>query len=264
MNGLDAIGAAFAAAHGESRAALMPYFTLGYPDQASCLDIVQAISQAGADLIELGVPFSDPLADGPTIQNSTQIALQQGTTTRRCLEMVAELRSRGVNQPFFLMGYYNPILNFGVSHYLEAARSAGADGLIVPDVPVEEAAELETACGSNRLALVYLLAPTSTNERSRRIAAHTSGFLYLVSLTGVTGARKTLDANLEGFIHRARQVAHTPVGVGFGISTPEQAQKVGQMADGIIVGSALIAAVGQAKEPCRAAASFVRSLKAAL
>ena len=264
MNGLEAVSAAFTLARSEDHAALMPYVTLGFPNRKSSLDIVQAISQVGADLIELGVPFSDPLADGPTIQHSTQTALQQGTTTRGCLEMVSELRQRGITQPFFLMGYYNPILAYGVSRYVTDACAAGANGLIVPDLPVEEARDIESACQSQHLALVYLLAPTSTHERAVKVAAHTSGFLYLVSLTGVTGARQALDPNLDAFIRRARQVAHTPMAVGFGISTPEQAREVGKLADGVIVGSALVAVIAQAAEPALAAASFVRSLKAAL
>jgi tryptophan synthase alpha chain len=264
MSGLEAISAAFARAHAEGHAAFMPYITLGFPNRESSLDIVQAACQAGADLIELGVPFSDPLADGPTIQHSTQIALQENTTTRACLDMVAELRRRGITQPLFLMGYYNPILAYGAARYVSDACTAGASGFIVPDLPVEEAGEIESLCQAQRLALVYLLAPTSTPERTDKVASHTSGFLYLVSLTGVTGARQALDPNLEEFIRRARQAAHTPVAVGFGISTPEQARKVGKLADGVIVGSALVAVIAQADEPAAAAASFVRRMKTAV
>ncbi len=264
MNGIGAVSAAFKTAKQEGRAALVPYFTLGFPEQGSSLEIVQAISRAGADLIELGVPFSDPLADGPTIQHSTQIALEKGTTTRRCLEMVAELRGRGVAQPLFLMGYYNPILAFGVEAYAASAAAAGTSGLIVPDLPVEEAGEIEAACRSNGLALVYLLAPTSTTERIEKAAGHTTGFLYLVSLTGVTGARQSLDPNLEAFVGRVRAQARTPIAVGFGISTEEQAHCVGSLADGVIIGSALVSAVANSADPCATASDFVARMKKAV
>jgi tryptophan synthase alpha chain len=264
MNGLEAVTTAFDKAHSEARAALMPYVTLGFPSQETSLEIVQSISEAGADMIELGVPFSDPLADGPTIQHSTQVALQQGTTPKRCLEMVAELRNRGVTLPFFLMGYYNPIITYGITDYVMDTVKDGADGLIIPDLPVEEAGEIESACRARNFALVFLLAPTSTPERAAKVASHTSGFLYLVSLTGVTGARQALNPNLEAFIKRARQAAHTPVAVGFGISTSEQANKVAKVADGVIIGSALVSVIAQSAEPRAAAAKFIREMKAAL
>ena len=264
MNGLNHIAQAFEAVRAQGRAALMPYFTLGYPNPPASLEVLQAISQAGADLLELGVPFSDPLADGPTIQRSTQVALEQGMTVRRSLEMTAELRRRGVRQPLLLMGYYNPILAFGVQRFARQAALAGADGLIVPDLPPDESAELEAACQDCGLALVFLLAPTSTPGRIQEVAGRTRGFLYLVSLAGVTGERASLPPDLQGFVQRAREAASTPVAVGFGISTPEQARVVGQMADGVIVGSALIRAVEQAAQPAQAAGEFVARLRQAL
>ncbi len=264
MNGLEHIASAFKAAKTEDRAALMPYFTLGYPTPEMSLDIVEAIAGAGADLIELGVPFSDPLADGPTIQHSTQVALKQGVNAAQCIEMVADLRARGVVQPLMLMGYINPILAFGVEHFVAEAAKAGADGFIVPDLPPEEAAGIEAACQSHGRALVYLLAPTSPPERIELLANRSTGFLYLVSLTGVTGARDTLPPHLADFVQRVRTVARTPLAVGFGISTPEQARAVGQIADGVIVGSALIKATGQGKDPAQAAAEFVRRLRQGL
>jgi tryptophan synthase alpha chain len=264
MSGLERIAAAFAAAKDENRAALMPYFTLGYPDPETSLNVVEAIAQAGADLIELGMPFSDPLADGPTIQHSTQVALEQGVNAAQCIEMVAELRTRGVMQPFMLMGYINPILAFGVECFVAEATEAGADGFIVPDLPPEEAAEIEIVCETRGRALVYLLAPTSPPERIKLLAGHTSGFLYLVSLLGVTGARDALPPHLADFVQQARAVAHTPLAVGFGISTPEQACAVGQLADGVIVGSALIRAAGQSADPARVAEEFVHGLRTGL
>jgi tryptophan synthase alpha chain len=264
MNGIEHISEAFAAAKSESRAALMPYYTLGYPTADISLAILEAIAGAGADLIEVGIPFSDPLADGPTIQHSTQVALENGMNTDRCLELTAELRQRGVNQPVLLMGYYNPMLAYGLSRFAADAAIAGADGFIIPDLPPEEAGEMEAACQENQLALVYLLSPAATPERIHLIAERTSGFLYLVSLTGVTGARKQLAADLTPFITNAREKARTPVAVGFGISTPQQAREVGRIADGVIVGSALINAVDQAADPCRAAGDFVAGLRRAL
>ena len=193
--GLVRIADAFAAARAEGRAALMPYFTLGYPDADTSEAVIRAIAAAGADLIELGVPFSDPLADGPTIQRSTQVALEGGMTVARCLALTSRLREAGVSQALLLMGYVNPILAYGAARFVADAAAAGADGLIIPDLPPEEAAaggagEIEAACAAHGLALVYLAAPTSTDERVATLAARTTGFLYLVSVAGVTGARR--------------------------------------------------------------------------
>ncbi len=260
------IAAAFEAVRREQRAALMPYFTLGYPDRQTSLAIVTAISQAGADLIELGIPFSDPLADGPTIQRSTQIALEAGANLAGCLEMVAELRRINVVQPLILMGYFNPILAYGLERFVAQAAEAGADGFIVPDLPPEEAGEMEAACRAHGLALVYLVAPTSTPDRLALAARRTSGFLYLVSLTGVTGARASLPPDLHAFVARVRAQARPglPLAVGFGISTPEQAAAVGGLVEGVIVGSALIEAVSGVTDPAAAAARFIQELRGGL
>jgi tryptophan synthase alpha chain len=263
VSGVDRIASAFARARAEGRAALMPYYTLGYPDSPTSEAVIRAIAEAGADLIELGVPFSDPLADGPTIQRSSQVALERGMTPARCLELTGRLRAGGVRQPLLLMGYVNPILAYGSGRFVADAAGTGADGLIVPDLPPEEAGEVEAACGASGLALIYLAAPTSTPERLATVAARTTGFLYLVSVAGVTGAREGLPPNLHAFVERARAVARTPLAVGFGISTPAQAQAVGQLADGVIVGSALINAVTGAADPTAAAAGFVRALRGA-
>jgi tryptophan synthase alpha chain len=266
--GLARIADAFAAAGAEGRAALMPYFTLGYPDADTSEAVIRAIAAAGADLIELGVPFSDPLADGPTIQRSTQVALEGGMTVARCLALTGRLRETGVPQALLLMGYVNPIIAYGAAHFIADAAAAGADGLIIPDLPPEEAGahgagEIEAACSAHGLALVYLAAPTSTEERLATLAARTTGFLYLVSVAGVTGARDGLPPNLAAFVERARSVARTPVAVGFGIATPAQAYAVGQLTDGVIVGSALINAVTGAADPAAAARRFVSGLRAA-
>ncbi|HEX7973818.1 MAG TPA: tryptophan synthase subunit alpha [Anaerolineales bacterium] len=264
MDGLTHIREAFAAVRIEGRAALMPYFTLGFPTPQQSLSILEAIAGAGADLIELGIPFSDPLADGPTIQHSTQVALEQGMTLKRCLEQVAELRRGGVQAPLVLMGYINPILSYGLAQFATDAAAAGADGFIVPDLPPEEAGALQSACRVHGLALIYMLAPTSTPQRLAQVAAQANGFIYLVSLTGVTGARRSLPTGLADFVGRVRAATSTPLAVGFGIATPEQAYTVGRLADGVIVGSALINAVTNAADPCAAAAGLVSSLRLAL
>lgn len=264
MNGLEHIELTFKQVRSQNRAALMPYFTIGFPTIEKSLEVIKAISQSGADVLELGIPFSDPLADGPTIQHSTQKALEGGTTVARCLELVAELRKQGVIQPLLLMGYYNPILAYGLNDFVEEAAAAGADGFIIPDLPLEEADAMESACRNHQCALIYLVAPTSPTNRIAQIAAHTTGFLYLVSLTGVTGARESLPENLQVFIQRVRSTTNVPLAVGFGISTPEQARTVGQIADGVIVGSALIRTVEGAPYPSKAAANFVSALRQAM
>ncbi len=264
MNGIDHIAAAFAGVRAQGRAALMPYFTLGFPDPLATPQILDAIARSGADILELGIPYSDPLADGRTIQRSTQIALEKGTTVARCLEMVRETRARGIHQPLFLMSYINPILAYGMKRFVADACAAGADGLIVPDQPPEEAVEMEMVCRNHGCALVYLLAPTSTAQRTAKIASQTSGFLYLVSLNGVTGARAELPPDLEAFVGRARAFASTPLAVGFGISTPDQARAVGRLADGVIVGSALVQIAMHSQDPVNAVAGFVHGLRAAL
>ncbi len=260
MTGLSRIATAFAAAHAVGRAALMPYCTLGFPTPDTSPAILEAIAASGADLLELGMPFSDPLADGPTIQHATRIALENGMTTARCLKMVAGLRQAGILQPLLLMGYCNPILAYGVERFVTDAARAGADGLIVPDLPPEEAGKVEKACRASDLALVYLLPPNASPERMQLVAGRSTGFLYLVSLTGVTGARRVLPPDLAGFIRQVRQATSLPLALGFGISNPQQAHAVGELADGVIVGSALIDAIERPGDPVQNAAQFVLEL----
>lgn len=260
-NGRARIAAAFAQTQQAGSAALMPYYTLGYPNRQTSVDVIAAIAPH-SDLLELGVPFSDPLADGPTIQHSTQVSLENGTTVAGCLDMVAELRRRGVDTPVMLMGYYNPILAYGIANYVRGAAQAGADGFIVPDLPPEEADELAQAAAAAGLALIYFLAPTSSPARIASVAEKAQGFIYLVSLTGVTGARTAVQTDLAAFVARVRQQARVPLAVGFGISTLQQAAQIGGMADGVIVGSALINAVDRAEvDKPGAAAAFVRELR---
>lgn len=262
-NGRKQIETAFRKAHETRTAALMPYFTLGYPDIETSLDIIESVA-ANSDLLELGIPFSDPLADGPTIQQSTQVALENGVTVAGCLDMVRRLRERGVTTPACFMGYFNPIIAYGLERFVNDAQAAGVQGLIVPDLPPEEAAELAQHCHKAGLAYIYFLAPTSDEARIEQVTAQANGFVYLVSLTGVTGARSSLHADLEAFIDRVREQTDIPLAVGFGISTPEQTAAVGALADGVIVGSALVNAVNEASDKGEAAASFTKSLQSAL
>ena len=270
---MSQISATFARLRRERRKALMPYLTLGYPRLESALNLVPALVEGGADLIELGVPFSDPLADGATIQAASQRALENGMTLALCLEQVAQLRAKAVRIPLVLMGYYNPILQMGIERFARRASQAGVDGAIVPDLPPEEADALQSALQAEGIDLIFLLAPTSDEDRIEQIVTRSTGFLYLVSLVGVTGARDRLPPGLENFVRRvdlarARATSELPMAVGFGIGTPEQAHRVASLADGAIVGSALIRAIGVAartgQAPAQAAQAFVASLRAGI
>ena len=243
---------------------MMPYVTMGYPALESALDIVPALAEAGADLVELGVPFSDPLADGATIQAAGQKALANGMSLALCLEQAATLRACGITLPFVLMGYYNPIMQFGLERFVDQAVTSGIDGLIVPDLPPEEAAALHAAATARGLDVIFLLAPTSDATRIQTVTALSGGFVYLVSLVGVTGARESLPANLADFVARVRTVTEKPLAVGFGIATPEQAAQVAKIADGVIVGSALVKTIGAAEHPAEAARAFVAKLRTAV
>jgi tryptophan synthase alpha chain len=260
QSSLDRISALF----GNGHAALMPYFPLGFPDADTSLDVITAMSEAGADAFEIGLSFSDPLADGPIIQHATQIALENGITVARSLDMMAALRARGVRQPFLVMGYYNPLFAYGIDRFVNDAAAAGADGFVVPDLPPEEAGDLDRMCRDRELGLIYFLAPSSTADRLQLVAEKARGFIYLVSLTGVTGTRSKLADGLPGFVDRVRCVTSTPIAVGFGISTPQHAAEISRIADGVIVGSALVQVVEPAEHKPQAAAQFIRELKSAM
>lgn len=254
----------FASLRAQHRTALMPYFPIGYPDLPTTVALVTAAIEAGADLIELGIPFSDPLADGATIQRATWHALQQGVTIGRCLEVVATIRRQGIQAPLILMSYYNPILQCGPLRFCARAKEAGADGLIVPDLPPEEASELQEASRAHGLDLIFLLAPTSTPERIRLVAERASGFIYLVSLTGVTGARDRLPPDLEAFVARVRAATTQPLAVGFGIANAEQARRVAAIADGVIIGSALVKLAGESPQPVTDVQHFLEEIRSSL
>jgi len=246
----------------QRRPAFMPYFPVGYPSLEVSVDVIEALARGGADLIEVGVPFSDPLADGPVIQQATQIALQQGATVAGCLDAVAELRRRGVTVPLVLMGYYNPLLAYGLADFVRDARAAGADGFIVPDLPPEESAEFATLLGD--LPQICMLAPTTPGERMEQVARNARGFIYLVSVTGVTGSRSGLPEGLDELVARVRAHTTVPVCLGFGIGSPEQARAVGALADGVIVGSACVRAIGESQHPLQTARDFAQSFHKAL
>ena len=242
--------------------ALIAYITVGYPSLETTYEAASVLADNGCDIIELGIPFSDPLADGATIQKASYQALQQGITPQICLEAASQLRQR-VAVPLVFMSYYNPILSFGLEVFCRASTKAGIDGIIIPDLPPEEGIELQTSTSKHKLDLIYLLAPTSTEERISLVAERCRGFIYLVSLTGVTGARQALPPGLEDFVGRVRQKAQQPLCVGFGVSNPEQAQRVARIADGVIVGSRLIQLMEQ-DATLASLKSFTKSLREAL
>jgi tryptophan synthase alpha chain len=262
---MSRIAETFARLRAAGKTALMPYVTVGFPERTSTLELVPALEAAGADLFELGMPFSDPLADGATIQRATQRAIDNGVNLAYCLETVAALRARGVQAPMLLMGYYNPLLRYGLDRANRELAAAGGDGWIIPDMPPEEAAELQAAAQAHGLDLIMFVAPTTPEARIAQIAARASGFIYVVSLTGVTGARQSLAANLDDVLARVRAQSDLPLVVGFGISTPTHVTDVARIADGAIVGSALIGLLEQLppEQLISGATAFVTELAAA-
>ena len=219
--------------------ALIAYITVGYPTIEATMKVVPLLADSGCDIVELGIPFSDPLADGVTIQKSSFHALQNGVTPQLCLEVAGQL-SQKVNIPLVFMTYFNPVFSYRLEEFGTACAGCGIQGLIIPDLPPEEGLELEAISQKQGLDLIYLLAPTSTEERIRLVAERSRGFIYLVSVTGVTGVRDRISANLAAFVAKVRKIATQPLCVGFGISTPQQASQIARLADGVIVGSRLI------------------------
>jgi tryptophan synthase alpha chain len=254
---------AFARARSEGRAAIMPFVTAGYPAPERSEEWVLALVHGGADIIEIGVPFSDPLADGATVQRTSQAALRHGVTLADSVAMVRRLREQhGVTVPILLMGYFNPMLQYGLEELARDSAAAGVDGYIVPDLPAEESDELLEACRRHGLDLVFLLAPTSTDERIAAVAERASGFVYCVSLTGVTGERAALP-DLRAYLARVRARIDLPLAIGFGVSTPDHVRQVGEVADGAVVASALINFLDTVPDADQlvAAEQFVRGLR---
>lgn len=234
------IGRRFAKLKAEGRAGLVTFTTAGDPDLETSAKILDGIAEAGADLIEIGVPFSDPMADGPAIQASSLRAIKAGMTLRKTLGMVAEFRKKDDDTPIILMGYYNPIYIYGVDQFLADAKEAGVDGFIVVDLPPEEEQEFCLPAISAGLNFIYLTAPTTDDERLPRVVEHASGFIYFVSILGITGTRAANAADVATHVKRIKGHSGLPVCVGFGIRTPEQAAEIAAVADGVVVGSALV------------------------
>lgn len=249
--------------HFENRPALVAYVTCGDPDLATTREIILAAIDAGASVIELGVPFSDPLADGPVIQRASERALRHNTSLQQVLKLAAEIREHSQSVGLIIFSYLNPILRMGLERFCKAARHAGLDGVLVTDLPVEESADYVRAAQSNNLATVFLAAPTSTDQRLRQIAQASTGFVYAVSRTGVTGARKQMTSDAQLLVRRLRKYCKLPIAVGFGISTAEQFAAVGRFADAGVVGSAIVEIIERnpGKE-AESVAQFVRQLLA--
>src|ERR1700756_4197109 len=241
--------------------AMVAYVTCGDPDLATTREIVLATVEAGADVIELGVPFSDPVADGPVIQRASERALKHGTSLAQVLTLAAEIRERGQRPGLVVFSYLNPILRMGLDKFSKVARAAGVDGVLVTDLPVEEAGEYLRAMREHDLSPIFLTAPTSPDERLRRIAAASQGFVYAVSRTGVTGQRQQLAEDARKLVKRLRRVTKLPVALGFGISTPEQFAEVGEFADAVVVGSAIVETIERNRgREAAAVRDFVREL----
>ena len=248
----------------DKRKALIGYITAGAPDKRSLPLLIPLLEQAGLDILELGIPFSDPIADGPTIQKSSQQALEAGTTLPWVFETVASLRQR-IRMPLIFMIYSNSIVAMGIDRFFDRAGTCGIDGIIIPDMTPEESAHFERAARRRNVALIYLVAPTTSAIRMAVIGRRTRGFLYAVSLTGVTGVRKALPADLPHFLKKVKRTSRMPVAVGFGLSTPAQVRQASRYADGVIVGSALVKEVEASKtHGFLKAVRFVQSLKRAL
>jgi len=219
--------------------AFIPYIMAGDPNIGRTRELIRILEECGADIIELGVPFSDPLADGPTIQKAAKRALDEGVTLKKVIELVGNMRIT-TQIPIILMTYYNPVFKYGEERFVHEASAAGVDGIIVPDLPPDEAGNLIKHAGKSGLDTIFLLAPTSTEDRIQKVAKASTGFIYYVPITGITGSKLSPDASIESHIARIRSVTDKPLAVGFGISTPEEAAGISLFADGVIVGSAIV------------------------
>ena len=260
--GKERIERMFAGVRERERPGLVVFLTAGFPDLDATLELVPALVEAGADAVEIGVPFSDPLAEGPVIQQSSFLALENGVTTRDCLDVVEALRGRIPDTPLILMGYYNPIFSFGVKRYAQECQQVGVDGLIAVDLPGSESGPLAGECDAGGLSLIPLLAPTSTDQSIQQSCRNASGFVYCVSVTGVTGARNEVSNRGIELVQRVRSHTELPLAIGFGISTPEHVAQVGETAEAAVVGSALVRVMLESprEEVLDRASSFVAFL----
>ena len=260
--GKERIERMFASVRERERPGLVVFLTAGFPDMEATLELAPALVAAGADAVELGVPFSDPLAEGPTIQRSSFLALQNGITTADCLQAAETLRDRIPEAPLILMGYYNPVFSYGIEAFAAECQRVGVDGLITVDLPGAESGPLAAECDSRNLSLIPLLAPTSTEESIAESCRNASGFVYCVSVTGVTGARSELSARGLELLERVRAHTGLPLALGFGISAPEHVAEVGKTAEAAVVGSALVRVLLESprEEVVERASAFVASL----
>lgn len=254
--------ALFQIAQYQKKPLFLPYICLGYPDYASSLETAKAALRAGADALELGVPFSDPIADGPTLQRATHLSLMKGTKLADVFKMVRDLRKAGFRQPLLVMSYLNLVESWGRDKFIDELAAAGGDGAILPDLPLEEVPALSASMGRKNLSLIPFVSPTSSKERVQKADAVDAPFLYYVSVTGVTGARKTLAPGLLKALQGLKRRLKTPMVVGFGISTPAQAGQVGRVASGVIIASALVQLISKTKRPAigRAVEGFCRKV----
>ena len=253
---------AFRRAASERRTAILPFVTVGHPQRDSTPAVVEALAESGADAIELGIPFSDPLAEGPVIQKSSFRALENGITPEACFQNASEIRKRGVKTPLIFMGYYNPIYQIGLDEFCSRTRDAGVDGIIAADLPAVEAGPLLSACAKADISLIPLLALTSTEQTIAHACKQASGFVYCISLLGVTGARAAVSHPVETLVRQVKSHTDLPVAVGFGISNAEHVREVGKYADGAVIGSALINAMqdNDHEDAPETAARFLQSL----
>ena len=243
-----------------NKKAFIPYIMAGDPSVERTKELVLVLEECGADIIELGVPFTDPLADGPTIQRAAERALKEGVTLKGVLALVKDLRTK-TRVPLVLMTYYNPVFKYGEERFVKDAKDAGVDGVIIPDLPPDEAGELIKTAKKAGLATIFLLAPTSTEDRIKKVATASRGFIYYVSMTGITGAQILLDGSIGKSINNIRSITDKPVAVGFGISTPEEARTVSGISDGVIVGSAIVRKIQEAPEGLK---DFILKLREAV
>jgi tryptophan synthase alpha chain len=257
---MSRIGKKFSAVVKAGKKAFIPYIMAGDPNLARTVELIGILEDCGADIIELGVPFSDPLADGPTIQKAAQRALSEGVTLHKVIDLVSDVRKR-TQTPIVLMTYYNPIFHYGEERFVRDASAAGVDGIIVPDLPPEEAGNILSFSRKSDFDIIFLVAPTSTEERVGRVAKSSRGFIYYVSITGITGSKLSMDSSIASHVSKIRSMSGKPVAVGFGISTPEEASEVARFADGVIVGSAI---VKRAADPEGALKEYLLSLRIAI
>jgi tryptophan synthase alpha chain len=257
------ISAAFARLRADRQTGVIPYLTVGYPEIDTVQRVVPSLVAGGATMIELGIPFSDPLADGATVQHSSFEALKNGVNVAYCFQTARELREAGVDVPLAFMGYFNPISSYGIDRFAEQCAEVGIDGLIVPDLPVGESGELAEACRRHARDLIFMVAPTSTDALIAAVVQQASGFIYCVSLTGTTGARSSLSDGLAAFIARVREKTDLPLAVGFGISRAEHVAQVGKFAEAVVVGSSVIERLGNASrdEQPEAMRDYMRMLR---